>query len=76
MHTVHKHMKRRLLVFCILLTVVPGGCATPAIMAGNERGGIVSQTNGTSQAAGFSLADSYRHRYGRVAQVIRNGRSL
>jgi len=45
------------------------GCAQPTVMAGNERGGIVSQTNGTNEATGFALADAYCHRYGRVAQI-------
>ncbi|HEX3883043.1 MAG TPA: hypothetical protein VHW66_10320 [Stellaceae bacterium] len=45
------------------------GCATPALMSGNERGGIIDHANGTNQAAAFTVADTYCHQHNRVAQV-------
>ena len=45
------------------------GCASPGLMSGNERGGIVEHANGTNEAAAFTVADAHCHQYGRVAQV-------
>ena len=45
------------------------GCASPALTSGNERGGIISQANGTNETAAFNVADTHCHQFGRVAQV-------
>ena len=56
-------------VIVVAFTVLSLQACSPSIMSSNERGGIIEHTNGTNQAAAFTVADTYCHQYNRVAQV-------
>lgn len=63
-------MKGLMALICGTLgLLVLQACSSPALMSGNERGGIVSHANGTNQATAFTIADAHCHQFGRVAQV-------
>jgi uncharacterized lipoprotein YajG len=63
-------MNRLWASLCVgLAALLLQACAAPRLTSGNERGGIISQANGTNETAAFSVADAHCHQFGRVAQV-------
>lgn len=64
-------MKQKVSVAPLGLAVCLSGCASPELTYWNERGGILSNANGTNEAAAYKVADYHCRMYGRVAQITK-----
>lgn len=63
-------MNRLAILLCGFISATSlQGCTPPALLSGDEQGGVLSHANARNEAAAFAVADAYCHKNGRGAQV-------